>query len=373
MKILVVIPKYVPDTYGGAEFEAKWLSEAFVEKGHEVVLLTEQSDEEPRISEENGVKVYRTIKEGRTAEPQAYYETLRVWREEKPDVIHGHHVYPTGLWLYPIMKFSSTPVYLTSHAEDIRGESKWDNGVRAHPVKDKLVTRAAKACDKLVLCGSNLVKEAQDMGLSEDQYTVINNAIDLEQNKYTEDEIEAVFKDFSLNRDKKQTFFISRLVPKKGLDTLIEAIDQAEREDIEFIIAGTGPLEDEIRQEKQERKLENLKITGRVTEQEKEILFQESEIFIFPSYSEGFPIVILEAMKYGCTIIASDIPGPTDILNEENSALFESGNVTNLHNNIIKIVDEEEYRTQLSEISHRDVQRLSPQRVVDKYMEVFRI
>lgn len=363
---MVVIPKYIPDTYGGAEFEAKWLSEAFAEQGHEVVLLTEQSEQEPRISEENGVKIYRTIKEGRTAEPQAYYETLRVWRKEKPDVIHGHHVYPTGLWLYPIMKFSSTPVYLTSHAEDIRGESKWDNGVRANRIKDKLVTRAAKVCDKLILCGSNLIKEAEDMGLSEEQYTVINNAIYLEQNEYTQEEVDEVFAKFDLDQDKKQAFFISRLVPKKGLDTLIEAIDQVERDDIEFIIAGTGPLEDEIKQEKEERQLDNLTITGRVTEQEKEILFQQSEIFVFPSYSEGFPIVILEAMKYGCTIIASDIPGPTDILSSENAVLFKPGN-----SNMLSDLLNSTFNGNLADIALKDVEKIEPIKVSENYIQLF--
>ncbi|MFB6158864.1 MAG: glycosyltransferase family 4 protein [Candidatus Nanohalobium sp.] len=368
MKIMVVIPKYVPETYGGAEFEAKWLSEAFADKGHDVVLLTERSDQKPRIEEENGVKIYRTIREGRTAEPQAYHETLRVWRKEKPDVIHGHHVYPTGLWLYPIMKFSSTPVYLTSHAEDIRGESKWDNGVRANPIKDKLVTRAAKACDKLILCGSNLIKEAKDMGLSEEQYTVINNAIDLEKKKYTQEEFDEVLTKFDLDQDKKQAFFISRLVPKKGLDTLLKAIDQVERDDIEFVISGTGPLEDEIKQEKEERQLDNLTITGRITEQEKEILFQQSEIFVFPSYSEGFPIVILEAMKYGCTIIASDIPGPTDILNEENSILFEPGNTGEL----ASALNEASSETNKSQKAEHDIQKLNPQKVSERNLKVFK-
>ncbi|PSG99716.1 MAG: hypothetical protein BRC28_03175 [Nanohaloarchaea archaeon SW_4_43_9] len=372
MKIMVVIPKFVPDTYGGAEFEAKWLSEAFAEEGHEVVLLTEQSNEKPAISKENGVKVYRTIKEGRTAEPQAYYEILRLWRKEKPDVIHGHHVYPTGLWLYPVMKFSPTPVYLTSHAEDIRRESKWGNGIRANPVKDKLVKRAAKASDKLILCGGNLIEEAKDMALSEDQYIVINNAIDLKQGEYTEFQVGEVYSKFDLDQDKKQAFFISRLVPKKGLDTLLDAIESVEREDIEFVIAGTGPLEEEITEEKEERKLENLTITGRITEQEKEMLFQQSEIFLFPSYSEGFPIVILEAMKYGCTIIASNIPGPTDILNEQNSILFEPGNSEELVQVLNSKKLKEENMNRLSKRAIKDVKKLNPKNVSQRYLKVFK-
>jgi len=366
MKIMVVIPKYIPDNYGGAEFEAKWLSEAFVKQRHEVVLVTEKSDELSKKTEKNGLTVYRTINEGRAANPQAYYEVLKRWRQESPDVIHGHHVYPTGLWLYPIMKVMSTPVFLTSHAEDIRSESRWDNGVRADPKKAKLVEAAAQACDKLILCGSNLIEEAEDMSLNENQFEVINNAIDLEQNKYTEKEIRNVYRRFDLDQAKKQAFFVSRLVPKKGLDTLIEAIDQVEREDMEFVISGTGPLEDEIIREKQQRNLESLTITGRITEQEKEILFQQSELFIFPSYSEGFPIVILEAMKYGCTIIASNIPGPTDILSEENAILFQPGTPDEL----TQIINNFDDRRRGQE-AMKDVKQLSPKKICMRYMEVF--
>lgn len=369
MKIMVVIPKYIPDTYGGAEFEAKWLSEAFSNQGYEVVILTEKSNEKPRVSEENGVKIYRTIEEGRTAEPQAYYETLRIWVKEKPDVVHGHHVYPTGLWLYPLMKFSSTPVYLTSHAEDIRGESKWQNGIRAHPIKNKLVKKAAKTCKKLILCGSNLKQEARDMGLYQKDYVVINNAIDLEKSEYSEKEIDKTYTKFGLDPNKKQVFFLSRLVPKKGLDTLIEVIGKLDKKDMEFVIAGTGPLEAEIKQEKEQRGLDNLTITGRITESEKEILFQKSEIFLFPSYSEGFPIVILEAMKYGCAIVTSDLPGIRDALDETEAFFFPPGEIERLESYLMNLNDFK--LEQISKKSQEKATDFDPEIVASKYLELF--
>ncbi len=363
MKIMVVIPKYVPDTYGGAEFEAKWLSEAFVEHGHEIVLVTEESDELPRKTEENGVMVYRTIKQGRAANPQAYYEVLKQWRQEEPDVIHGHHVYPTGLWLYPIMKLSSTPVFLTSHAEDIRGENRWENGVRADPKKARLVEAAARACNKLILCGSNLIEEAEDMGLDEDDYTVINNAIPLEYEELNEETIKDVYSEYGLDSDKKTAFFISRLVPKKGLDVLLDAVAEGGLEDIQFVIAGTGPLEDDLQERVDEEELDNVHLIGRIPEQHKEAFFQGCDIFVFPSYSEGFPIVILEAMKYGCTIVASDIPGPRDVLNKENASLFSPGNKKELISVFKKTRDNPNFQSSIKE--------LSPKNVAEKYINAF--
>jgi glycosyltransferase involved in cell wall biosynthesis len=367
VKILVVVPKFPPETFGGAEFVSMWLSEAFGHQGHEVMLLTEESAEPDERFQVQGVEVVRAIKSPRAAGPSAYIEVLKAYRRFDPDVIHGHHVYPTGLWLHPLMRLSSVPVYVTSHAEDIRGNSEWDNGIRANKLKRPMVEAAAKSCSKLILCGSNLVSEAEDIQLPEDQYTVINNCIPLNDQELSSDTSSGIRAAYNLDSDKKLVFTIGRLVPKKGLELILDAADNFDLDGYQFVIAGTGPLESKLVSQVRERELDNVHVVGRISEEHKRAFFQECDMFLFTSYSEGFPITILEAMKHGCNILASDIPGPRDVINAQNAVLFEPGDSEDLGRKISQADWDGK-----SEAARRDIKRLRPEKVAKQYLSVFR-
>ncbi len=120
--------------------------------------------------------------------------------------------------------------------------------------------------------------------------------------------------------------FVGRLVPYKGLSTLIRA---AVRIPCRIAIVGTGPLEDELRQEVSVKGLaDRVLLLGHVADLRPYYL--GCEFFVLPSVSalEAFGIVQLEAMALGKPVVSSDLPSGVTYVNlhGETGLTFEAGN-----------------------------------------------
>jgi glycosyltransferase involved in cell wall biosynthesis len=108
-----------------------------------------------------------------------------------------------------------------------------------------------------------------------------------------------------------KVLFLSRLHHKKGLIPMINAWKDSSlfRDDrYKLVIAGPddGELDKMMSLLKQMPDVSNIEYIGAVYGEQKEMLLQESSYFILPSFSEGFPTSIVEAMSYGCIPIISD-------------------------------------------------------------------
>jgi len=111
----------------------------------------------------------------------------------------------------------------------------------------------------------------------------------------------------------KFLLFVGRLVPYKGLDTLVRA---AERIPCRIAIVGMGPLEDRLRREIAARGLaEKVRLLGKVDDVRP--LFLGCEFLLLPSVSalEGFGIVQIEAMALGKPVVSSDLPSGVTYVN----------------------------------------------------------
>lgn len=116
---------------------------------------------------------------------------------------------------------------------------------------------------------------------------------------------------------KNYILFMSRIVPEKGLHTLIEAFKKADI-DKKLVIAGKGVHTSDY--EERIHKLaggdERIIFTGVVDGDEKAELYTNTYAYVLPSTIEGQSIGLLEAMSYGLTCIVSDIPENVDVLGE---------------------------------------------------------
>ena len=102
--------------------------------------------------------------------------------------------------------------------------------------------------------------------------------------------------------------FLSRLHPKKGLDMLIPAFASLAREFPDWLLVLAGPDEGGYRSHlEQQTRDQGLKqqviFTGLVTGEAKAALLTHADLFVLPSYSEGFPVVVAEALVYGLPMI----------------------------------------------------------------------
>ena len=107
----------------------------------------------------------------------------------------------------------------------------------------------------------------------------------------------------TVNTGRLKLLYASRLEPGKGILELLAAFTQLNSDHFELFIAGSGTLSDSISQIKKE----NIHVLGFVDESKLIELFRSSDVFVFPTRAESFPLVVLEALSSGTYILASEV------------------------------------------------------------------
>ena len=125
----------------------------------------------------------------------------------------------------------------------------------------------------------------------------------------------------SIDSDKKIVFSQLNLRPEKGVLEIVEVAKQSH--DIQFVIAGDGPLKSKI----ESVETNNLKLLGFVSHQTVLDGMAICDVFLHPSHAEGMSNAVLEAAGVGCLMIVSDIKPNKDILVNNNYLLCEVSNV----------------------------------------------
>lgn len=120
-------------------------------------------------------------------------------------------------------------------------------------------------------------------------------------------------------RKSNQVLYVGSLHPRKNIQTLVKAVTILRKtgHDVKLILAGAPRIThkvDEI------QNVDGVEILGEVTFEEIRRLYATSTVFALPSLSEGFGLPLIEAMGYGCPVIASDIPVFREIA--QDSAIF---------------------------------------------------
>lgn len=117
--------------------------------------------------------------------------------------------------------------------------------------------------------------------------------------------------------ERQRIVFLSRLERGKGLKDLLEAVPELVRRHpaVEVCIAGSGSYEHEARTHPSALSFpENIRFCGYVRGDEKRELLENSDIFVFPSYTEGFPVSVLEALAAGLPLVYTPVGALPDFL-----------------------------------------------------------
>jgi len=165
---------------------------------------------------------------------------------------------------------------------------------------------------------------------------------------------------------------VGRLHKEKGFDRLIEAFSMVNAPDWKLIIAGTGIHEKEIKNVAKEYSVQDrVNFLGNVENIDK--LLSQSKIFVLPSYREGFPNALCEAMAAGLPCISFDIiAGPRDIINDGvDGFLIKDGDIVNMANKIQYLIDNKVIRDKIGIEAKKIINRLSINNIGQLYLKYF--
>ena len=231
----------------------------------------------------------------------------------------------------------------------------------------------------IVIANSNYTKkELISMGVKERKIIiqkVTPNFLKHSENKKSL----AEFRRKMTKPDNQIILFFGRLVERKGVKYLIQALNEMETKNVHLIIAGDGELFEKLRMLTKQLHLES-KVTffGRATDQELASLQEISDIFVCPSIvdsrgmTEYLGLVIPEAMKAGLPVIATSVGGIVDtVKNEVNGLLVEQKNPKAIANAIERIFSDDILKKKIIENSKETVKEFYPQTIAQRHFDIF--
>lgn len=179
--------------------------------------------------------------------------------------------------------------------------------------------------------------------------------------------------ELNLPLDAKIVLFIHRLTPVKRFSNFIPAIaetDKARENNIYYVVVGGGPEAELVRNNVENSKYKDrIVLLGPKPNAEIQKYYAGADVFVNPSYSEGFPRVIIEAMSAGLPVVVTDVGGTKDILpDEQKKYLMDKDDVSGFRDKVLELICKQDECKKLSMINRKYVERFSTQNVAAQYI-----
>lgn len=283
---------------GGVEKALSSLSQGLADRGHDVTLLCSTKTKAPN-QERNGVRILRKRRQGTLFRDPIVHLAPSI--PEGTDIVHVAATYPftTPTTLAYAAK-QNIPAVLDFHFEPSPNNALERVGAFAY----RLVgPRAYDTAHTVLVRSKDYARNARTLGsIPEHRWKVLPNGIDPDR-----------FHATNGATDGEYILFVGRLVPYKGLSTLLEALDH-DPPDLPVKIAGEGPLRDTL--EKQAGSIQaDVRFLGYVEDEDLPSLYRGARLTVLPSINrhEAFGITLLESMACGTPVLASQLPGVQDV------------------------------------------------------------
>ena len=157
--------------------------------------------------------------------------------------------------------------------------------------------------------------------------------------------------------------FLSNLMESKGLFCLLEACRELKLKGYQFVCDIVGAETPEVSEASLHRQIalmgveDVVRYHGKCYGEAKEKMFAQSDVFVFPSYNEAFPLVLLEAMQHHLPIVSTREGGIPDILKEGENGLFcNKKDAASLARVLERLLDDEDLRRQMGEQGYKSYQ-----------------
>jgi glycosyltransferase involved in cell wall biosynthesis len=206
-------------------------------------------------------------------------------------------------------------------------------------------------------------------------FRISGMGVDLKKFKHETDDYERrqIRKELGIPEDKKIVLCVAYLIQEKGVFILLAAAEKicAQRNDIYFLLAGSGPSADKLKEKVKIAHMEdNFKLLGWRDDIDR--LMRVADIFVLPTYYfEGLPVAILEAMACAKPVVATQHRGCEDaVLDGKTGFLVPIKNPTALAEKILVLLDNEQLRLQMGRagrqwVEHYFEQNYCTERIVD--------
>ncbi|MDX7992001.1 glycosyltransferase family 4 protein [Xenorhabdus littoralis] len=337
MKIIFVITK--ADEIGGAQTHVKDIANKMKQDGHQVTVIV--GEKGALVSALNTLNIDVIILPSLVREISLYkdinciYQLRRYINKLSPDIVTLHSS-KAGIVGRLSLILTNIPVIFTAHgwafADGVSEKKK-----RLYILIERLFSRLA---DKIITVSHQDKELALKYKVSpNDKQVVIHNGIpDI---SISHRPIKDVKNDKVIN-----LISVARFSDQKDHETLLKSLSLLNNRNWTLSLVGKGPLFNRTKELSRKLKLENnILFLGERNDVDE--LLEKSDIFILSSNWEGLPISIIEAMRHSLPVIASNVGGVKELIDDNiNGFLVERKNSNQLKEKIQYLIDNESIRTE---------------------------
>ncbi|MDO8581567.1 MAG: glycosyltransferase family 4 protein [bacterium] len=278
------------------------------------------------------------------------WQVWRTVRREKITEIWGGHLLPLGTVVYLLKKLLTTNYKLQTtvfvHGYDLLL-------AETHPRKRMIARRILNSADRIVTnseYGKSLVVAR---GISEAKVTVVYPCPTAVFSPFARGSERGLRERYHLE-DKKILLTVARLVERKGIDLVLEALKKIDNPNIVYVIIGDGPEKEKLNLQLTTYNLSAL-LVGAVSDKALSMWYALCDVFIMTPRKigpdvEGFGLVYLEANAFGKPVIGSRTGGvPEAVVDGETGLLVNEGDVDGIAKAIERLFSDDALRKKLGE------------------------
>lgn len=301
---------------------------------------------------------------------RAYKQLKQIMKTENFDSVHCHS--PMGGVLARLAAKSSgiSPIIYTAHGFHFYKGASLINWLLYYPVEKYL----ARYTDVLITINQEDYIRAQKFKAKR---TVYVPGIGVDTKK---------FSGFSVDRDKKRKelcisnetvvlLTVGEMIKRKNHETAIRALSKLKSsgraKNVIYLICGRGELEGYLKDQAKRLGVDEMVIFLGFRNDISEIC-TASDIFVFPSYQEGLPVSVMEAMSAGLPIICSRIRGNNDLISDgDGGYLLAPEDVDGFAESISKVIDDAELRLSMGKRNIEKVKEFDIAKVKEKVKKLY--
>jgi len=322
-KIVVTGTRGIPDILGGVETHCEELFPRLAALGFDITIIRRSCyvTENNKINNYKGVQL-KDIYAPRNKILEAILHTflsILYAKKNKADILHIHAI--GNCLMIPFARLLGLKTIMTHHGADYERQ-KW--GKPAKFMLKKGEKYGVKFASKVIVISESIKKSIFEKYKKNDSILIFNGVnmpVLAQENTYIET--------FGLQKG-KYIFTMGRFVKEKGFHLLIKAFSNIKNNDLKLVIAGDADHETNYsRSLKNLAKSHNVVLPGFVKGAKLNELLTHARLFVLPSFHEGLPIALLEAMSYKLPILASNIAANRAV-NLPESDYFKCGNKKDL-------------------------------------------
>ena len=371
-RVLILSWEYPPLIEGGLARHVRKLSEALVDLGVEVHVLTRGGEESPAEETMAGVAVHRIREPAFPTDLGKFVAWVERMNSDmlaagvglgdrlEFDLVHGHDWLVANACDHLARRFE-TPLVTTIHATEYGRHQGW---VKDHPQSyihgvERWITNRSQ---RVITCSAYMRDQVVEVfGVRPGRITVIPNGIDpADLPRPGAEELARLRAEFAAPEE-RLVLLIGRLVYEKGFQLALEAMPKviAAVPGTRFLVAGSGTHEEELKEQAEELGLmEHGTFLGWIGDDVLQALYGIADLTVVPSIYEPFGLVALEAMASGCPCIVADTGGLREVVPHEEAGLrFRARDPKALAKVAIRVLSDPELEARLVAEAREHVRR----------------